>query len=101
MRGFIAVAAYVVLLGASLARLGRRPGLAAGEAIAGMIVFGLLFSVAALWATRGATPRPLVVRYAGRELAAVTAYLALFSVVFLGWGLSALRAAFPAEPMQS
>jgi hypothetical protein len=41
------------------------------------------------------------VRRAGRELAAVTAYLVLFALAFLGWGLSALRAAFPAEPMQS
>jgi membrane protease YdiL (CAAX protease family) len=101
MRGSLAVAVYVVLLGVSLARLDRRPGFAAGEAIAGMVVFGLFFSVAALWATRGATPRPAVVKRAGRELAAVTAYLALLAVAFLGWGLSALRAAFPAEPMQS
>jgi membrane protease YdiL (CAAX protease family) len=101
MRGSIAVAAYVVLLGASLARLGRRPGFERGEAVAGLIVFGLLFSMAAFWATRGATPRPVVVRRAGRELAAVTAYLVLFALVFLGWGLSALRAAFPAEPVQS
>ena len=68
MRGVIAVATYLLLLGLSLARLGPRPGFAAGEAVAGMVVFGLLFSLAALWATRGATPRPVVVKSAGREL---------------------------------
>jgi membrane protease YdiL (CAAX protease family) len=41
------------------------------------------------------------VRHAGRELAVIGAYLFLFAVGFLGWGLSALRAAVPAEPMQS
>jgi membrane protease YdiL (CAAX protease family) len=101
MRAGPAIAAYVLLLGLSLARLGPRPGFAAGEAVAAMIVFGLVLSAAALLATRGATPRPVAVRHAGRELAVVSAYLVLFAVGFLGWGLSALRAAVPAEPAQS
>ena len=101
MRGAIAIATYVVLLGLSLARLGPRPGFAAGEAVAGMIVFGLLFSLAAFWVTRGARPRPVEVRRPGRELAAIAAYLVLFAVAFLGWGLSALRGAVPGEPAQS
>ena len=101
MRGGLAIAAYVLLLGLSLARLGPRPGFAADEVVAGMIVFGLLFSVVAFAVTRGAEPRPVVVRHAGRELAAVAAYLMLFAVAFLGWGLSALRAAVPAEPTGS
>jgi membrane protease YdiL (CAAX protease family) len=100
MRGGLAIAAYVLILGLGLARLGPRPGFAAGEA-AGMVLFGLLFSLAALWATRGAKPRPVVLRHAGRELAAIAAYLVLFAVGFLGWGLSALRTAVPAEPAQS
>jgi hypothetical protein len=37
----------------------------------------------------------------GRELAAIAAYLVLFAVAFLGWGLSALRGAVPGEPAQS
>jgi len=101
MRGSLAITIYVVLLGLSLARLGPRPGFAAGEAVAGMIVFGLLFSLAAFGVTRGALPRPVEVRHAGRELAAVAAYLVLFAVGFLGWGLSALRAAVPGHPAQS
>ena len=101
MRDAVAVSTYVLLLGLSLARLGPRPGFAAGEAVAGMIVFGLLFSLAAFWVTRGATPRPVEMRRPGRELAAVAAYLVLFSAGFLGWGLSALRAAVPTEPSQS
>ena len=101
MRGGLAIVAYTVLLGLSLAWLGPRPGFAAGEAAAGMIVFGLLFSLAALLATRGASPRPVVVRHAGRELAAIAAYLVVFAVAFLGWGLSALRAVVPDEPTQS
>lgn len=101
MRGGLAVAAYALLLALSLGRLAPRPGFAAGEAVAGMVVFGLLFSLAALWATRGATPRPVQVGRPGRELAAIAAYLAVFALGFLGWGLSALRAAVPAEPAQS
>ena len=101
MRGIIAVTTYLLLLGLSLARLAPRPGFAAGEAVAAMVVFGLFFSLAAFWATRGATPRPVVVRSAGRELAVIAAYLAVFALAFLGWGLSALRAAVPDEPAQS
>ncbi len=100
MRGAVAMTTYVLLLGLSLKRLGSRPGFAAGEAVAGMVVFGFLFSLAALWTTRGATPRPVAVKSAGRELAAMVAYLVVFAVGFLGWGLSALRAAVPGEPTQ-
>jgi hypothetical protein len=75
MRAGVAIVVYVLLLGMSLARLVPRPGFAAGEAAAGMIVFGLALSAAAWAATAGASPRPIVVRHAGRELAAITAYL--------------------------
>jgi membrane protease YdiL (CAAX protease family) len=101
MRASLAVGTYLFLILLSLGRLGSRPGFAAGEALAGMVVFGLLFSLVALGVTRGATPRPVEVRRPGRELAAVTAYLVVFAVGFLGWGLSALRAAVPGEPQQS
>jgi membrane protease YdiL (CAAX protease family) len=101
MRAGLAIAAYVLLLGLSLARLGPRPGFAAGEAAAGMIVFGVLLSVLALAATRGASPRRVDVARPGRELAAVSAYLVVFAVAFLGWGLSAVRAAVPSEPARS
>jgi membrane protease YdiL (CAAX protease family) len=101
MRASLAVATYLLLIGSSLARLGSRPGFAAGEALAGMVVFGLLFSLVAPGVTRGATPRPVEVRRPGPELAAVTAYLVVFAAVFLGWGLSALRAAVPGEPQRS
>ena len=99
MRAGAATSVYVLLLGLSLARLVPRPGLA-GEAAA-MIVLGLALSAAAFAATRGAVPRPVVVRHAGRELAAIVAYLALFAVGFLGWGLSAVRGAVTSEPAQS
>ena len=58
MRGAIAVATYV--LGLSL-KTGRRPGRASPLARRwpAMVVFGVLFSLAAFWATRGATPRPV------------------------------------------
>ena len=100
MRASVAIAIYVLLLALSLARLGPRPGFAAGEAVAGMIVFGLFFSLVAFWVTRGAAPRPVEMRHAGRELAAVGSYMVLFAVGFLGWGLSALRAACPGHPAQ-
>jgi hypothetical protein len=100
MRAGVATSAYVLLLGLSLARLASRPGFAAGEAVA-MIVLGLALSAAAFAVTRGAVLRPVVIRRAGRELAAITAYLAALAVGFLGWGLSAVRAAVAAEPAQS
>src|SRR5512143_351319 len=100
MRAGVATSAYVLLLGLSLARLLPRPGFAAGEALA-MIVLGLALSAAAFAATRGAVPRPQVVRHPGRELAAITAYLVLFAFGFLGWGLSAVRGAVTTEPARS
>jgi membrane protease YdiL (CAAX protease family) len=101
VRGTIAVACYLLLLLLSLARLSQRPGFEAGETIAGMVVFGLAFSLFAFWATRGATPRPVEMKRPGRELAALAAYLVAFAVAFLGYGLSALRGAVPREPGQS
>ncbi len=100
MRAGVAIAAYVLLLSLSLARLVPRPGFAAAEAAA-MIVLGIVLSAAAFAATRGATPRPIVVRHPGRELAAIVAYLVVFAAGFLGWGLSAVRGAVPAEPARS
>ncbi len=57
--------------------------------------------MAAWLTTAQGAPAPLDVRAPGRELGVLCAYLALFAITFLGWGLSALKTAFPTEPVQS
>ncbi len=100
MRANVAISAYVLLLGLSLARLVPRPAFDAGEAVA-MVGLGIALSAAAFAATRGGAPRPIVVRHAGRELTVITAYLVIFAVGFLGWGLSAVRGVVTSEPARS
>jgi membrane protease YdiL (CAAX protease family) len=96
-----ALAVYAGAYGGSVSVLRHAPGFEAGEALAVMLVFGVGFSVVAWLATAQGAPAPLEVRAPARELGVLCAYLALFAIAFLGWGLSALRAAFPSEPVQS
>ena len=97
-RAAVAVVVYAVLYVASIARLRGAPGFAAGETLAVFVIFGLGLSAIAAALTRGVRPHPWDVRAPGRELATVLAYLAVFSIVVLGWGLSAVRAAVPEGP---
>lgn len=71
--------------------LARAPGFEAGESAAVLLVFGLGFSAIAWAATRGIAPASVVVRRPRAESLAILAYLAAFSVLFLGFGLSALK----------
>lgn len=63
-------------------------------------VFGLALSGLAWLTTRKAQPQPVVVQRPGLELGAVLAYLAVYALVFLGWGMGALRQAIPAGQAQ-
>jgi uncharacterized protein len=90
-RAIAAVALYSALYAACLALLSRAPGFQAGESLAVLLIFGLGFSAAAWIATRGATPPVLTVRRPLAESLAILAYLAVFAVLFLGPGLSAIR----------
>lgn len=58
-------------------------------------VFGVVLSGPAWGLTRKARPGLIEVRRPGLELGAVLAYLAVYAVVFLGWGMGALREAVP------
>jgi len=58
-------------------------------------VFGVLLSGLAWGLTRKARPGAIDVARPGLELGAVLAYLAVYAVAFLGWGMGALREALP------
>lgn len=96
----IALVLYGALYAASLAVLGKAPGFEAGESLAVLLIFGLGFSAAAWAATRGAVPRHLAVKRPQAESLAILAYLAAFAVLFLGFGLSALREWLPDGPIE-
>lgn len=94
-RAIAAVALFAALYAACLVVLGRAPGFQAGESLAVLLIFGLGFSAAAWAATRGAAARPLEVRRPRWESGVILAYLAVFAVLFLGFGLSAVREWLP------
>lgn len=92
----IAVAAYAMALGV----LQRQPGASLVEPLFLLAVLGVAFPLLA-WAltrTRAAMPAP---RREPARLRAVLLYLAVFAVLVLGWGFSALQRAVPTEPAQS
>jgi membrane protease YdiL (CAAX protease family) len=59
-------------------------------------VFGGALPALSIALTRKAARPPVPVRRPGVELAAVLGFLAIYAIVFLGWGMSATRAAVPA-----
>jgi membrane protease YdiL (CAAX protease family) len=65
-----------------------------------MAIFGLALSGIAWLLTRGADAPAIEVRRPAVESGAVLIYLALYAVLFLGYGMTAARAAFPAGPQQ-
>lgn len=90
-----AIALYASAYAGALVLLGRAPGFQAGESLAVLLIFGLGFSAVAWAATRGITPPTPEVRSPRAESLAILAYLAAFAVLFLGFGLSALREWLP------
>ncbi|THD68175.1 CPBP family intramembrane glutamic endopeptidase [Phenylobacterium sp.] len=58
-------------------------------------VFGVALPGLALLLTRNARPAPIPVLRPGLELAAVLVFLTVYAVVFLGWGMGAVRHAAP------
>jgi len=101
MRSVVAATAYVVLYALSIARLASAPGFDTGESLAVFLIFGIGFSIAAWVSTIGVEPAAIEVRAPKREFVAVVIYLALFAVLVLGWGLSALKESVAVEPQQS
>jgi membrane protease YdiL (CAAX protease family) len=100
MRAFVALAIYAILYGLSLAHLARQPGFGFEEPLAILVIFGGLMSALAWLCTRGIAPRPHPVRDPARESLALLGFLAVFALGFLGWGLSALKAAVATQPAQ-
>lgn len=98
-RGAALVAAYGALWAASTAYLFAK-GADWTFPLISMAVFGLALSGLGALLTRRAAPPPVPVARPGLELGAVLAFLALYAVVFLGWGMGAARAAVPAGPAQ-
>ncbi len=100
-RALLACITYVLLWGGGVVVLARDPGFATGEAFAAMLVLGVGLSAAAWLATLGASPRPQAVREPGREFLCITAVLIAIGIGFLGFGLSAVRAAVSDDPARS
>jgi membrane protease YdiL (CAAX protease family) len=94
------VALYGAAYAASLAVLARAPGFQAGESLAILLIFGLGFTAVAGAATRAITLPPIAVERPRAESLAILAYLAVFAVLFLGFGLSAIREALPDGPLE-
>jgi len=63
-------------------------------------VFGLVLSGLAWALTRSARPPAILVQRPAVELAAVLAFLAVYAVGFLGYGMTVVRGVFPPGPQQ-
>jgi CAAX protease family protein len=61
-----------------------------------LAVFGAALPALSIALTRQAAPPPIAVRRPTLELTALLCFLVLYAVLFLGWGMSAMRAAVPA-----
>src|SRR5215510_6995635 len=65
-----------------------------------MAIFGLALSGMAWLLTLGVKAPAIEVKRPALESGAVLVYLAVYAVLFLGYGMTAARAAFPAGPQQ-
>ena len=100
VRAVTAVLSFAGVYGLALAVLGRSPNFESGEYLAILLIFGLGFSLAAWLASIGIQPQIITVREPRKEAYTVFGYLAVFALLFLGWGLSALKAAVTAGQPQ-
>ncbi len=63
-------------------------------------IFGIALSALGFGLTRGVTIPALTIARPRQEALAMIGYVALYALLFIGWGLGALKAAVPAGPMQ-
>lgn len=97
--GVAAAVGYAALWGGAVAYL----ALTDGDFITPILVmgiFGLGLSLFAWLLTRGANASAIEVRCPALESGAVLAYLIVYAVLFLGFGMTAARGAFPEGPQQ-
>jgi hypothetical protein len=66
------------------------------DAVAVLVIFGVVFSAIGWLTTLGRRPAAIPVRRPWLEAALVLAYLLIYAVLFTGYGLNAFHAAFPA-----
>jgi uncharacterized protein len=94
-RAAVFVCGYLALWGAATAYLAAKGGDWTLPAIL-LAIFGAALPLLSLPLTRNAAPPKIVVARPALELWAILGFLILYAVVFLGWGMSATRAALPA-----
>ncbi|RDZ27739.1 CPBP family intramembrane glutamic endopeptidase [Lysobacter silvisoli] len=87
-----------IYLGA-LAYLMRQSGASLAEPLFLLACLGVVFPLLAWACTR--KPRPVPATAETAQLPGTLLYLAVFAIAVLGWGFSAVNAAFPQEPAQS
>ena len=92
--------AYVLTYAVALWHLSRQPGFELGEALAVLVIVGILLSSLAWLFTRKAEPLPLTVKSPGKELVVLFLWMAPICA-YLVWGAGVLRSAVPEEPAQS
>jgi membrane protease YdiL (CAAX protease family) len=89
------VGGYLVLWGAATACLAVKGADWTMPAVS-LVIFGIALPLLSLPLTRKAVPPRIAVARPALELWAILGFLILYAVVFLGWGMSATRAAVPA-----
>lgn len=91
---------YLVIWGAAAALLANAPGGAGSEGVAIGVIFGVIGPLLAwvLTLPGGREAQPVPVARPAVETWAILAYLVVYATLFLGWGLSAVREWFPADP---
>ncbi len=88
------VAGYLILWGAATAYLAAKGADWTLPTIS-LAVFGVALPLLSLPLTAKAKPPRIAVRRPALELWAILGFLAFYAVAFLGWGMSATRAALP------
>jgi len=81
---------YLVIYALFLAAMHAENGFGLAEPLLVLLVFGVGLSLLALWTTHHVTPRNITVKHPKQESAVLAAYLVIV-VVFITWGLSAVR----------
>jgi membrane protease YdiL (CAAX protease family) len=89
------VSGYLLLWGAATAYLAARGADWTTPTIS-LAVFGVALPLLSLPLTRKAAPPKIAVARPALELWAILGFLVFYAVAFLGWGMSATRAALPA-----
>lgn len=92
---------YVVAYAASLWALSRLPGFSLAEPLFVLVAMAVAFPLLAMALTRRSRSEVPAIARPAPELIGMVGYLAVFAVAVLGFGFSAINAAWPDEPGQS